>query len=106
MCSDNGYGYSDFAWSHELCEVTMSRLPDNAPLTGSMVTFLLRDKDGERFRVGEVIGPVEVDPQTSETWIGVRIWHATPERTLNLIPLTAVLNVSPPENENTDRDAA
>lgn len=80
----------------------MSRLPDNAPATGSMVTFLLRDKDGERFRVGEVVGPVELDPQTSETWIGVRVWHAPPERMLNLIPLTAVLNISPPATNQKD----
>ena len=82
----------------------MSRPPENAPLCGSMVTFLLRDKDGERFRVGEVTGPVELDPQTGETWVGVRIWHAPPRRMLNLIPLTAVLNISPPSDR--DRDAA
>ncbi|MCT2587660.1 hypothetical protein [Actinophytocola gossypii] len=49
-------------------------------------------------------GPVEPDPQTGETWIGVRIWHAPPERMLNLIPLTAVLNISPPGDR--DHDAA
>jgi hypothetical protein len=78
----------------------MNRQPDDTPVSGSMVTFLLRDKDGERFRVGEVIGPVEVDPQTGETWVGVRIWHATPDRTLSLIPLTAVLNIAPPGNQD------
>lgn len=80
----------------------MPHLPDHTPVTGSMVTFLLRDQDGERFRVGEVIGPVEVDPQTGETWVGVRVWHAPPNRTLSLIPLTAVLNVSPPGDQGQD----
>lgn len=78
----------------------MNRQPGNGPASGSMVTFLLRDEDGERFRVGEVIGPVEEDPQTGETWVGVRVWHATPDRTLSLIPLTAVLNIAPPGDQN------
>jgi hypothetical protein len=82
----------------------MPRPAENSPLCGSMVTFLLRDRDGERFRVGEVIGPVELDPQTGETWVGVRVWHAPPDRMLSLIPLTAVLNVSPPAEQK--RDAA
>ncbi|GAB3441898.1 hypothetical protein [Actinophytocola sediminis] len=78
----------------------MNREPDGGPASGSMVTFLLRDGDGERFSVGEVIGPVEQDPQTGETWIGVRIGHAAPDRALSLIPLTAVLNIAPPGDQN------
>jgi hypothetical protein len=78
----------------------MNRQPEESPATGSMVTFLLRDEDGERFRVGEVIGPVEEDPQTGETWVGVRVWHAPPDRTLSLIPLTAVLNIAPPGDQD------
>lgn len=78
----------------------MNHQPDNGPVNGSMVTFLLRDEDGERFRVGEVIGPVEEDPQTGETWVGVRVWHAPPDRTLSLIPITAVLNIAPPGDQD------
>jgi len=78
----------------------MNRQSDDTPVSGSMVTFLLRDSEGERFRVGEVIGPVELDPQTGETWLGVRIGHAPPNRTLSLIPLAAVLNIAPPGNQN------
>jgi hypothetical protein len=81
----------------------MARPAENAPLSGSMVTFLLRDRDGERFRVGEVIGPVERDGQTGETWVGVRVWHAPPDRAMTLIPMTTVLNISPPGDRGTRR---
>jgi len=74
----------------------MNAQPENAPVNGSMVTFLLHDEDGERYRVGEVVGPVEEDPQTGEIWVGVRVWHAPPHRALSLIPLTTVLNIAPP----------
>ena len=42
------------------------------PSRGSLVTFLLQDQDGERFRIGEVVGPLESDPVTGDVWVGVR----------------------------------
>lgn len=65
------------------------------PDRGSMVTFLLRDERGERFRVGEVVGPVEADPVTDELWIGVRMAEGR-RHTLSLIPLGTILNITPP----------
>jgi len=68
-----------------------------SPERGSKVTFLLRDEHGERFRVGEVVGPVEDDPITGETWIGVRLVDGQRRSTVSLIPVATVLNVTPPE---------
>ncbi len=69
---------------------------ETGPARGSMVTFLLRDEHGERFRVGEVVGPLEADPVTGERWIGVRLSDGRQEQTMSLIPLATVLNVTPP----------
>jgi hypothetical protein len=68
-----------------------------SPARGSKVTFLLRDEHGERFRVGEVVGPVEDDPITGETWVGVRLVDGQRRSTVSLIPVATVLNVTPPE---------
>jgi hypothetical protein len=65
-------------------------------MRGSMVTFLLRDEHGERFRVGEVVGPLESDPVTGEKWIGIRMSDGRRRATVSLIPLATVLNVTPP----------
>lgn len=72
-------------------------VPDRrtGPARGSMVTFLLRDEGGERFRVGEVIGPMEADPVTEEFWVGVRM-SAGRRRVVSLIPLADILNITPP----------
>jgi hypothetical protein len=61
-----------------------------------MVTFLLRDEHGERFRVGEVVGPLEQDPVTGETWVGVRMSSGRRQQVVSLIPMATVLNVTPP----------
>lgn len=74
------------------------------PARGSMVTFLLRDERGERFRVGEAIGPLEADPMTGEKWLGVRMSESRLRQTMTMIPLAAVLNVTPPRG--VERDAA
>jgi hypothetical protein len=68
-----------------------------SPSRGSKVTFLLRDEHGERFRVGEVVGPLEQDPITGERWIGIRMADGRRRQTVSLIPLATVLNVTPPE---------
>jgi hypothetical protein len=59
-----------------------------------MVTFLLRDEHGERFRVGEVVGPLEPDPVTGEKWLGIRMYDRQRQETLSLIPLATVLSVT------------
>lgn len=69
---------------------------ETGPARGSMVTFLLRDEHGERFRVGEVVGPLEQDPVTGETWVGVRMSAGRRQRVVSLIPMATVLNVTPP----------
>lgn len=66
------------------------------PVRGSMVTFLLRDEHGERFRVGEVVGPLEPDPVTGEMWIGIRMSDNRGRHTVSLIPVATVLNTTPP----------
>jgi len=66
------------------------------PSRGSMVTFLLRDERGERFRVGEAVGPLEPDPLTGEMWLGVRMSESRLRQTVTLIPMSVVLNVTPP----------
>ncbi len=66
------------------------------PIRGSMVTFLLRDEHGERFRVGEVVGPLEPDPVTGELWVGIRMSDGRRRHTVSLIPVATVLNVTPP----------
>lgn len=66
------------------------------PVRGSMVTFLLRDEHGERFRVGEVVGPLEPDPVTGEMWVGIRLSDNRHRATVSLIPLKTVLNTTPP----------
>lgn len=67
---------------------------DESPARGSMVTFLLRDEHGERFRVGEVVGPLESDPVTGEKWVGIRMSDGRNRQTVSLIPLATVLNVT------------
>lgn len=67
------------------------------PTRGSKVTFLLRDEHGERFRVGEVVGPLELDPITGEKWVGIRMSDGRNGQTVSLIPVATVLNVTPPE---------
>lgn len=67
---------------------------DESPVRGSMVTFLLRDEHGERFRVGEVVGPLEPDPVTGEKWLGIRMYDRQRQETLSLIPLATVLSVT------------
>lgn len=67
---------------------------DESPARGSMVTFLLRDEHGERFRVGEVVGPLESDPVTGERWVGIRMSDGRNRQTVSLIPLATVLNVT------------
>jgi hypothetical protein len=67
---------------------------DKSPARGSMVTFLLRDEHGERFRVGEVVGPLEQDPVTGEKWVGIRMSDGRSRQTVSLIPLATVLNVT------------
>ena len=69
---------------------------ETGPARGSMVTFLLRDERGERFRVGEVVGPLESDPLTGELWLGVRMSEGRRRHTVSLIPVATVLNVTPP----------
>lgn len=69
---------------------------ETSPARGSKVTFLLRDEHGERFRVGEVVGPVEHDPITGEKWVGIRMAEGR-RHTVSIIPLATVLNVTPPE---------
>lgn len=68
-----------------------------SPARGSKVTFLLRDEHGERFRVGEVVGPLEPDPITGEKWVGIRMSDSRRGQTVSLIPVATVLNVTPPE---------
>ena len=70
---------------------------ETSPARGSKVTFLLRDEHGERFRVGEVVGPLEHDPITDEKWVGIRMSDQRGRQTVSLIPLATVLNVTPPE---------
>lgn len=70
---------------------------ESSPARGSKVTFLLRDEHGERFRIGEVLGPVEQDPITGERWIGIRMADGRGKQTVSLIPLATILNVTPPE---------
>jgi hypothetical protein len=70
---------------------------ETSPARGSKVTFLLRDEHGERFRVGEVVGPLEQDPITGEKWVGIRMPAGPRRHTVSLIPVATVLNVTPPE---------
>ena len=70
---------------------------ETSPARGSKVTFLLRDEHGERFRVGEVVGPLEHDPITGEKWVGIRMADQRSRQVVSLIPLATVLNVTPPE---------
>jgi hypothetical protein len=70
---------------------------ETSPARGSKVTFLLRDEHGERFRVGEVVGPLEHDPITGEKWVGIRMTDQRGRQTVSLIPIATVLNVTPPE---------
>ncbi len=70
---------------------------ETSPARGSKVTFLLRDEHGERFRVGEVVGPLEHDPITGEKWVGIRMADQRGRQTVSLIPIATVLNVTPPE---------
>lgn len=69
---------------------------ETGPARGSMVTFLLRDEHGERFRVGEAVGPLESDPVTGELWLGIRMSESRLRQTVTLISLSTILNVTPP----------
>jgi hypothetical protein len=76
--------------------VTVAKV-ERSPARGSKVTFLLRDEHGERFRVGEVVGPLEPDPITGERWVGIRMADGPQRQTVTMIPTATVLNVTPPE---------
>lgn len=62
------------------------------PSRGTTVTFLLRDEHGERYRVGEVVGPLEPDPVTGQMWLGVRVSDDRGRSAVSLIPLDTVLS--------------
>jgi hypothetical protein len=67
------------------------------PEHGSLVTFLVRDLDGERFRIGEVVGPLESDPVTGEVWVGVRTSHRALHHAVHLVATTSIVHVTPPD---------
>jgi|tagenome__1003787_1003787.scaffolds.fasta_scaffold20969289_4 hypothetical protein len=66
------------------------------PSRGSLVTFLLQDRDGERFRIGEVVGPLESDPVTGDVWVGVRTSHRALHQAVHLVATTSIVHVTPP----------
>jgi len=66
------------------------------PQHGSLVTFLLQDQDGERFRIGEVVGPLELDPVTGDAWVGVRTSHRALHQAVHLVSTTSIVHVTPP----------
>ncbi|MGH3759285.1 hypothetical protein [Actinophytocola sp.] len=66
------------------------------PSRGSLVTFLLRDEDGERFRIGEVVGPLESDPVTGDVWVGIRTSHRSLRQAVHLVATTSIVHVTPP----------
>jgi hypothetical protein len=71
--------------------------PDvTGPSHGSLVTFLLKDDDGERYRIGEVVGPLEADPVTGDVWVGVRTSHRTLHKAIHLVATTSIVHVTPP----------
>ncbi|HEY0451906.1 hypothetical protein [Actinophytocola sp.] len=76
--------------------------PDNTnsdvtgPSRGSLVTFLLQDKEGERFRIGEVVGPLEPDPVTGDVWVGVRTSHKALNQSVHLVSTSSIVHVTPP----------
>jgi hypothetical protein len=71
--------------------------PDvTGPSRGSLVTFLLQDHDGERFRIGEVVGPLESDPVTGDVWVGVRTSHRALHQAVHLVATTSIVHVTPP----------
>lgn len=73
-------------------EVSDVEQAEAGPSRGTTVTFLLRDEQGERFRVGEVVGPLEPDPVTGQMWVGVRVSDDSGKNAVSLIPLNTVLS--------------
>lgn len=72
------------------------RFEVNGPSRGSLVTFLLRDQEGERFRIGEVVGPLEPDPVTGDVWVGVRTSHQAMHQSVHLVATSSIVHVTPP----------
>lgn len=66
------------------------------PARGSLVTFLMQDSDGERFRIGEVVGPLESDPVTGDVWVGIRTSHRAVRQAIHLVATTSIVHVTPP----------
>lgn len=66
------------------------------PARGSLVTFLLQDEEGERFRIGEVVGPLEPDPVTGDVWVGVRTSHKALHQAVHLVATSSIVHVTPP----------
>jgi hypothetical protein len=55
------------------------------------------EKSGqERYRMGVVVGPLVVDPMTTESWIGVRVPRTSGENLPDLIAVSAIVSARPP----------
>jgi hypothetical protein len=76
----------------------LNRTPSDVtgPSHGSLVTFLLKDDDGERYRIGEVVGPLEADPVTGDVWVGVRTSHRSLHKAIHLVATTSIVHITPP----------
>jgi hypothetical protein len=46
--------------------------------------------------MGVVVGPLVVDPMTTESWIGVRVPRTSGENLPDLIPVSAIVSARPP----------
>lgn len=76
------------------------------PSFGAVVAYRHHQEETghERFRMGVVVGPLVVDPMTTESWIGVRIPRATGDNLPDFIPVSTIVSARPP-GEHRDRAA-
>lgn len=67
------------------------------PSLGSVVAYRhhLGATGEERFRMGVVVGPLLVDPITTESWIGVRVPRTTGDHLPDLIAVSAIVSARP-----------
>lgn len=73
--------------------------PDvRGPSLGSVVAYRHHQQETgqERFRMGVVVGPLLVDPMTTESWIGVRIPRSTGNNLPDLIAVSTIVSARRP----------
>lgn len=75
------------------------------PSLGSVVAYRHHQEGTgqERFRMGVVVGPLVVDPVTTQSWIGVRIPRSSGDNQPDLIAVSTIVSARSPGQQDDER---